>query len=131
MFQDTYFYNDNSIEGYYCAHVFSGMTSKILLIAGMKTEFEFTDLYLDFIRQHGIPSAPQHVIAKSEMSQHVREIKKYLVITDQLTGLHSPWQNPAEPYGVENLMSNGQVLLDKTGASDSMWFFTHIRNRYS
>jgi hypothetical protein len=54
---DTYFANEKSIEGYHCAQVFFGMTSKMLYVAGMKTESEFADVYLDFIRKYGIPSA--------------------------------------------------------------------------
>jgi hypothetical protein len=53
---DKYFSSVKSIEGYYCAQVFFGMTSKMLYVAGMKTESEFPDVYLDFIRQRGIPS---------------------------------------------------------------------------
>jgi hypothetical protein len=48
---DTYFANEKSIEGYHCAQVFFGMTSKMLYIAGMKTESEFAEVYLDFIRK--------------------------------------------------------------------------------
>jgi hypothetical protein len=33
-----------------------------------------------------------------------------------------PWQNPKELNGVKHLKSHGLVLLDRTGASDSMWF---------
>jgi hypothetical protein len=33
------------------------MTSKMLYVASMKTESEFADVYLDFIRKCGIPSA--------------------------------------------------------------------------
>jgi hypothetical protein len=47
---DTYFANEKSIEGYHCAQVFFGMTSKLMYVAGMKTESEFDDVYLDFIR---------------------------------------------------------------------------------
>ena len=54
---DTYFANEKSIEGYHCAQVFFGLTSKMIFVAGMKTESEFADVYLDFIRQYGIPSA--------------------------------------------------------------------------
>jgi hypothetical protein len=46
---DTYFVNEISIEGYHCAQIFFGMTSKKLHVACMKTELEFSDLYLDFI----------------------------------------------------------------------------------
>jgi hypothetical protein len=41
---DTYFANEKSIEGYHCAQVFFGMTSKMLYVAGMKTESEFADV---------------------------------------------------------------------------------------
>jgi hypothetical protein len=37
--------NDKSIEGYHCAQVFFGITSKMLYVAGMKTELEFDDVY--------------------------------------------------------------------------------------
>jgi hypothetical protein len=47
---DTYCANEQSIEGYHCAQLFFGMTSKMLYVAGMKLESEFADLYLDFIR---------------------------------------------------------------------------------
>jgi hypothetical protein len=40
---DTYA-NETSIEGYHCAQVFFGMTSKMLYVAGMKTESEFADV---------------------------------------------------------------------------------------
>jgi hypothetical protein len=54
---DTYVANEKSVEGYHCAQVFFGMTSKMLYVAGMKTESEFSDVYLDFIREYGIPSS--------------------------------------------------------------------------
>jgi hypothetical protein len=39
-----------------CTIIF-GMTSKIRYVAGMKTELEFADVYLDLIRKCGVPSA--------------------------------------------------------------------------
>ena len=54
---DTYFAIEKSIGGHYCEQGFFGMTSKMLHVAGMKTVSEFPDVYVDFIRQHGIPSA--------------------------------------------------------------------------
>jgi hypothetical protein len=68
---DTYFSSEKSIEEYYCEHVLFGMNSKILNDAEMKTESLFPDIYLDFIRQHGISSALQRDNAKLEMSQRV------------------------------------------------------------
>jgi hypothetical protein len=74
----TYFAIEKSIEVYHCAQVFFGMTSKMLYVAGMKTESEFADAYLDFIRKYGIPSALRRDNAKSEMSQRVKESKTFI-----------------------------------------------------
>jgi hypothetical protein len=98
---DTYFANEKSIEGYHCAQVFFGMTSKMLYVAVMKTESEVADIYLDFIRKYGIPSALRRDNAKSEMIQRVKDIHRDLIIPDQWTELHSPWKNPAELNGVK------------------------------
>jgi hypothetical protein len=88
---DTYFANEKSIEGYHCTQVFFRMTSKMLCVAGMKTESEFADVYLDLIRKYGIPSALRRDNAKSEMSQRVKDIHRDLIIADQWTEPHSPW----------------------------------------
>jgi hypothetical protein len=111
------------------------MTSKGLFVAVMKTESEFSDVYLDFIRQSGIPSVLRRDNAKSEMIQRVKQIHCDLVIADQWTEPHSSWKNPAELNGiyVKYLKSHSQVLLGRTGASDSMWFLAqdalaHVHN---
>jgi hypothetical protein len=98
------------------------MTSKMFYFACMKTESEFADVYLDFIRKYGIPSAFRRDNAKSEMSQRIKDIHRDLIIADQWTEPHSPWQNPAELNGVKYLKSHVQVLLDRTGAPDNLWF---------
>jgi hypothetical protein len=130
---DTYFASEKAIEVYYSAQVFFGMTSKILHVAGMKTESEFPNVYLDFIRQYGIPSALQRDNAKSEMSQHVRQIHRHLVIAEQWTELRITWQNAAELNGAKYLKSHAQILLHRTVAPDSMWFLVqdyleHVHN---
>jgi hypothetical protein len=76
------------------------MIRKILYVAVMKTGLEFADVYLDFIRKYGIPSALRRDNAKSEMSQRVKDIHKDLIIADQWTELHALWQNPAELNGL-------------------------------
>jgi hypothetical protein len=105
----------------------------MLFVAGMKIESEFPDVYLYFIRRYGIPSALRRDNAKSEMSQCVKQIHRDLVIADQWTEPHSPWQNPAELNGVKYLKSHAQVLLDRTGAPNSTWFLAqdylaHVHN---
>jgi hypothetical protein len=77
------------------------MTSKMLYVASMKTESEFADVYLDFIRKYGVPYKLRRYNAKSEMSQRVKDIHRDLIIADQWTEPHSPWQNPAELNGVK------------------------------
>jgi hypothetical protein len=119
---DTYFSCTKSIEGYYYAQVFF-MTSKMLYATGMKNESEFPDVYLDFIRQPGISYSLQHNHAKSEISQRVCQICWNLVIPDQWTEPHSPWQNPAELNGEKYLKSHSQVLLDRTDAPDKVDLF--------
>jgi hypothetical protein len=47
------------------------------------------------------------------MRQCVRQVHRDLVIADQWTEPHSPWQNPAELNGVKYLKSHAQVLLDR------------------
>jgi hypothetical protein len=98
------------------------MTSKMLYIAGMKKESEFADAYLDFIRKCGIPSALRRDNAKSEMSQRVKDIHRDFIIADQYKEPHSPCQNSAELNIVKYLKSHAQVLLDRTGAPDNLWF---------
>jgi hypothetical protein len=83
--------------------------------------------------QNGIPSALQLDNPKSELSQRVKQIHRYLVIADLWTEPHSPWQNPAELIGVEYLKFHAQVLLGRIGAPDSMWFLAqdylaHVHN---
>jgi hypothetical protein len=65
----------------------------MLYVAGMETESEFADVYLDFIKKCGIPSALRRDNAKSEMSQLVIDIYGDLIIADQWTYRHSPWKN--------------------------------------
>jgi hypothetical protein len=67
------------------------------------------------------------------MSQRVKDIHRDLIIVDQWTEPHSPWQNPAELNSVKYLKSYAQVLLDRTGAPDNLWFLAqhylaHVHN---
>jgi hypothetical protein len=47
----------NQLKAITVRKYFFGTNSKMLFVAGMKTESEFADIYLDFIRKYGIPSA--------------------------------------------------------------------------
>jgi hypothetical protein len=122
LLQIHIFANEKSIDGYHCAQAFFGMTSNMLYIAGMKTESEFADVYLDFISKYGIPSALQRENTKYEMSQRGMNFHRVLIIYNQWKELHSPWQNHAELIGIKYSKSHVQVLLDRTGTQDNLWF---------
>ena len=56
------------------------------------------------------------------MSQCLQQIHHHFVIDDELTGLHSSRQNAAELIAIKYFKSHAQVLLDRTGTPDTMWF---------
>jgi hypothetical protein len=58
------------------------------------------------------------------MSQRIRQIYGDLVIMEQCTEPHIPWQKSAELNGIKYFKSHAQVLLDRIGAPDSIWFLT-------
>jgi hypothetical protein len=67
------------------------------------------------------------------MSQRMKDIHRDLIIADQWTEPHSPWQNSAELNSVKYLNSHAQVLFDRTGAPDNLWFLAqdylaHVHN---
>jgi hypothetical protein len=56
------------------------------------------------------------------MSERVKDIHRDLVIADQSTEMHSPSKNPAELNSIQFSKSHDQVLLDRTGTPDNLWF---------
>jgi hypothetical protein len=55
----------------------------MLYVEAMKTESEFADVYLDFIRKYDILSALRRDNAKSAMSRRVKDIHRDLIFADQ------------------------------------------------
>jgi len=122
---DTYFSSVKSIEGYSMSQVFMGLTSRRITVIGMKAESEFPTAYRDFIRSRGIPHTLRRDNAKSEASEEVQDIHREFVIADAYTEPHSPWQNPAEGGAVRFLKSHAEVLMNRTGSPDNLWFLCH------
>ena len=60
--------------------------------------------------------------AKEEQSEEVKEINREFVVKDQLTEPYHPQQNPVESNAIRYLKGQVQVLLDITGAPDSLWY---------
>ena len=88
MATDTYFSSTRSIEGYWCAQVFVGLTSRRITVIGMKTESEFAEAYQDFMRKRGIPHTLRRDNAKSEMSEKVPNLQCHMFIADEYTELY-------------------------------------------
>ena len=120
---DPMFANCKSIyHGYVAAQVFYGTRSHTVFVYGIKSKGEFPKVYRDFIRDQGAPSALRRDNAKEEQSEVVMEINREYMIKDQLTEPYHPQQNPVESNAIRYLKGQIHILLDITGAPDSLWY---------
>ena len=122
---DTYFSPVTSLEGYNCAQVFLGLSSRILDTRGMSTESEYINSLQDFIRCWGIPHTIRRDNAKSETSEKVQNLHRDLIIDDEFTEPHHPQQNPAEVGGVKYLKDHAEILMNRTNSPENTWFLCH------
>ena len=120
---DPIFSNCKSIyHGYTAAQIFYGIKSHTIYVYGIKSKGEFPNVYRDFIREHGAPSALRRDNAKEEQSEEVKDINREYMIKDQLSEPYNPQQNPVESNAIRYLKGQIHMLLDRTGAPDSLWF---------
>jgi hypothetical protein len=120
---DTMFANCRSIyDAFTCVQVFFGLTSHMINIYGMKNKSEFPEVYRDFIRQEGCPSALCRDNAREERSEEVMKIQRDLFVADQFPQPYHPQQNPVELQAIKYLKQHAHALLDRTGAPDPFWF---------
>ena len=77
------------------------------------------------MRTRGIPHTLRRDNAKSEMSDDVLNLNRKYVISDEYTEPYSPWQNPAEGRGVRFLKAHAEVLMNRSGCADNLWFLCH------
>ena len=108
--------------GYTGAQVFYGLKSTQIDVYGFRSKGEFPQLYRDFIKEHGAPSALRRDNAKEEQSAAVDEIHRELFIQDQFSEPYNPQQNPVESRGIKYLKEHTHVLLDRTGVVRAIWF---------
>jgi hypothetical protein len=92
-------------------------------------------MHVNFTLKYDIPSALKRYNAKYEMSQRVKVIHnfRHLNISGQWKEAHKSCQNPDKLNGVKYFKSHAQVLLDRTGAPDNLWFLAqdylaHVHN---
>jgi hypothetical protein len=64
------------------------------------------------------------------MIQRVKDIHRDLIIADKWAELHIPWQKYSELNGFKYLKSYAQVLLDRTGTPDNLWFLAQDYSAY-
>ena len=111
---DPLFANVKSIyHGYTCAQVFFGLKSHMINVYGMRSKGNFPEVYRDFIREQGCPSALRRDNAKEEQSEEVLKIHRDLFIKDQFTEPYHPQQNPVELRAVKYLKEHSHILLDQ------------------
>ena len=104
------------------AQIFFGTKLHTIFVYGIKSRGEFPNVYRDFIRDHGAPSALRRDNAQEEKSEQVVDINREFMIQDQFTEPYHQQQNPVESSAIRYLKSHVQVLLDNTGAPDSTWY---------
>src|SRR5688572_21909453 len=120
---DPLYANCKSIyHGYTMAQIFFGTKSHAIFVYGIRSRAEFPNVYKNFIREHGAPSALRRDNAREERSEQVVDINREFMIKDQFTEPYHPQQNPVETGAIRYLKSQVQVLLDNTGAPDSTWY---------
>src|SRR5687768_6357312 len=120
---DPLFSNCKSIwHGFTAAQIFFGTKSHTTFVYGIKSRAEFPNVYKDFIRAQGAPSALRRDNAQEEKSEQVIDINREYMVKDEFTEPYHPQQNPVETSAIRYLKSQVQFLLDTTGAPDSAWF---------
>ena len=93
-----------------------------MTIHGFKKKSEFPDIYRDYIRTHGAPSALRRDNASEEQGEAVDTIHRELYIKDEFSEPHNRQQNPVESRAIKYIKNHVHTLLDRTGAPDPTWF---------
>ena len=120
---DPMFANCRSIyHDFTAAQVFYGTRSHTIFVFGIKTKGEFPKVYKEIIKEQGAPSALRRYNAREEQSEIVKDINREYMIKDHYTEPYHPQQNPVESSAIRYLKSQVQIVLDKTGAPDSLWY---------
>ena len=107
-----------------CTGIFL-LTSRKITVIGMKKKSEFFEVYQDFMRKRGIPHTLRQDNAKSEMSEKVLNLQCDMFIADKHTEPYIPLQNSAEKGGVRFLKLHAEVLMNRFGCPNYLWYTCH------
>ena len=94
-----------------------------MCVYGFKSKGQFPNIFCKFFAEYGTPSILCRNNAKEELSEEVMDITREVGTKDQWSEPYYPNQNPVEGCAIKYLKEQSHVLMDRTGALDSTWFF--------
>ena len=94
------------------AQIFFETKSHTIFVYGIKSKGEFPEVYKDFIRQHGAPSALRRDNAKVELSGEVKEINRDFMVKYHFTEPYHSQQNPVGSNAIRNIKRHVLIILD-------------------
>lgn len=111
----------NAFGGYRMGQVFYGTSSKCIDVYGMKKEKEIPKVYMDFMREHGVPQVLRRDGAAVQKSAAMMEINRERHVKDEWSEPHNQQQNPVELNAIRLIKSQLEVLLARCNAPDAAW----------
>ena len=132
---DTLFGAKAAIGGITCAQLFVGITSAAVAVFPLRSESDGPEALQDYIRMVGAPVAMRTDNSKMQLGTAWKRILRRMIIRNENTEPHHPWQNFAERT-IGTLKRQVNVLLDRTGAPENTWMLalehvTYVWNRSS
>ncbi len=107
-------------DGATSAAIFSGRTSHVMDVFGMKTDKQFVNALEDIIRERGAPTRLLSDHAKNLRSQRVLDILRALCIGEWSSEPHRQNQNTMERrYQTAKRLTN--LAMDRSGCPESCW----------
>jgi hypothetical protein len=118
---DTWFSTTTSYEGYNCAQVFHGVTSKTTSHYGMARESQGPDALLDFFRNEGVPISMTRDNSKMQTGILWNEYMQRYWVKDDFTEPYRAHQNPAE-RAMNFQKEKVERLMIDTGCDPKSWY---------
>ena len=107
-------------DGATSAAIFSGRTSHVMDVFGMKTDKQFVNALEDIIRERGAPTRLLSDHAKNLRSARVLDILRALCIGEWSSEPHRQHQNTMERrYQTAKRLTN--LAMDRSGCPESCW----------
>ena len=118
---DTMYASKKSIEGYTCAQLFVGKSSKYTKVYGMHQEAQGIDALQDFIRDVGAPYNIHSDNSKMQTSNAWKDVLRHYNISQTTTEPYHPQQNYAERR-IQDVKALTKQMLDRAGVPGKLWY---------